>query len=57
MRGTRRSAQWPLLLTALALLLAGCGGSGPEEGLTPEGHPYMGSPDAPVLIEEFSDFQ
>lgn len=50
-----------LLLAGLVLLLASCGGSqgpkGPEGGLTQEGYPYMGSPDAPVLIEEFSDFQ
>ncbi|MFN2122388.1 MAG: thioredoxin domain-containing protein [Candidatus Promineifilaceae bacterium] len=26
-------------------------------GFTTEGRPYRGSPDAPVLIEEFSDFQ
>jgi protein-disulfide isomerase len=26
-------------------------------GFTAEGRPYRGSPDAPVLIEEFSDFQ
>ncbi|MBC7223261.1 MAG: hypothetical protein H5T59_03135 [Anaerolineae bacterium] len=63
MLGTRRSARWGwlLLLAALVLLLAGCAQeqapAGPTEGLTPEGYPYMGSPDAPVLMEEFSDFQ
>ncbi|MGB1251854.1 MAG: thioredoxin domain-containing protein [Candidatus Promineifilaceae bacterium] len=30
---------------------------GVQVGFTEEGHPYMGNPDAVVLIEEFSDFQ
>ncbi|MGC8837903.1 MAG: hypothetical protein ACP5UM_05750 [Anaerolineae bacterium] len=59
-KGRFAKARW-LLLVGLVFLLSGCSGSrapaGPEEGLTPEGYPYMGSPNAPVLIEEFSDFQ
>ncbi|HFQ93879.1 MAG TPA: hypothetical protein ENK32_07715, partial [Anaerolineae bacterium] len=30
---------------------------GIEMGFTEDGRPYMGSPDAPIVLEEFSDFQ
>ena len=57
------------LLVALALVLtlaAGCQGAGPAAdqstydgipvGLTEEGYAYMGSLDAPVTIQEFTDY-
>jgi protein-disulfide isomerase len=31
--------------------------SGIEVGFTEDGHPYRGNPDAPVVMEEFSDYQ
>lgn len=31
--------------------------AGIEMGYTEDGRPYMGSPDAPIVLEEFSDFQ
>ncbi|MGQ9586076.1 MAG: DsbA family protein [Anaerolineae bacterium] len=47
-----------IALLVLLFLLAGCARSqSPTEGVTAEGYPYKGSLDAPVLIEEFSDFQ
>ncbi len=46
-------------LVFLALLLmASCAVSTPQiEGVSPEGHYYLGPKDAKVLIEEYSDFQ
>lgn len=32
-------------------------GGGPEAGVTEEGRPYLGDPDAPVTFYEFADFQ
>ncbi|MCP4423903.1 MAG: thioredoxin domain-containing protein, partial [Chloroflexi bacterium] len=31
--------------------------SGVEVGFTEDGHPYRGNPDAPIVLEEFSDYQ
>lgn len=57
-----------LLSLAAALFLAGCQSStsgaaadqnvfdGIEVGLTAEGYPYMGNADAPVTLEEFTDY-
>ncbi len=57
-----------LLSLFLLLVLAGCQSSSPgpaadqnvydgiEVGVTDEGHPYMGSVDAPVTMQEFTDY-
>lgn len=43
-------------LTLAACLLAGCAG-GVRQGVTPQGYPYMGRSDAPLVMVEFTDFQ
>jgi len=61
-----------LLLIVLALFLTGCGAvadsseglgqsdnntyEGIQVGFTDEGYPYLGDPNAPVILEEYSDF-
>lgn len=47
-------------VVVLLLLAAGCSSAEREAkqgGVSPEGHYYLGSEEAKVLIEEFSDFQ
>jgi protein-disulfide isomerase len=53
-----------VILSLLTLFLTGCGPSTPGitptpvwEGTTAEGDPYKGSPEAPVTITEYSEFQ
>jgi len=48
-----------VLLILFTLILSGCSGGGEKhtEGVSSDGHYYLGEKDAKVLIEEFSDFQ
>jgi protein-disulfide isomerase len=43
--------------TAVTTQATSVDGAGIEIGFTEDGHPYRGSLDAPVILEEFSDFQ
>ncbi|NLE76892.1 MAG: hypothetical protein GX605_09090 [Chloroflexi bacterium] len=66
-RGKRPSTRALLALVSLAALLllaTACSNpansssqGGVDQGVTAEGHPYKGNLNAPVVIQDFSDFQ
>lgn len=45
-----------IVFSALLLMMA-CTSLPSSEGISPEGHYFLGPKDAKVLIEEYSDFQ
>jgi protein-disulfide isomerase len=61
-----KAAAIALSVVLMLVFLAACSGEngedngpntdGPEVGITEEGYPYKGSPDAPVKIIEYSDY-
>ena len=63
--GNRGAGRWPApvcIALLLAALTTGPGANAGEHngipaGFTADGAPYLGSPDAPVTIEEWSDYQ